>query len=188
MPRISSSGSFAGVYGIGLAASSSSEEADYVGAVMTFAQTSAPTGWTKITTYDDAIVKVGLTNVTSGGTNGFSSTFNYKTLSGSATVAGGASAATLGAPQLPPHTHDFWVFPSSAVAARGGPSASPLAALASTTGLNDLTTPTAGLGITGAPVTSVAHTHPAGTAGSPTTYFTRDMAIKYIDVIIASKD
>lgn len=188
MPRISSSGSFAGVYSVGLSAAAENEAANYVGAVMTFAQTSAPTGWTKITTYHDAILKVGLTNVTTGGVNDFSSTFNLKTLSGSATVDGGGNAFTMSAPHLAPHTHTpITVYPGS-FSVRAGPT---IAAQASSVAYNDSDTQETyvqGMRLDGGSTGGVSHSHPAGTAGSPVTYVTKDMAINYVDIILASKD
>lgn len=189
MPRTSSSGSFAGVYAVGLSGAAVSEDANYAGAVMVFAQTSAPTGWTKITTYDDAILKVSINSVTTGGTNGFSTTFTNKTLSGSVSFTSPVATvgtSTVSAPQIQPHTHTFVGGPATLITIKGGPSAI-VAVNTSTIGANPLTLPTDGLGISGSPTTSVAHTHPAPGSGTPTTYLTKNMSIKYVDVILASR-
>jgi hypothetical protein len=65
------------------------------GTVMLFAQTSAPTGWTKSTTHNDKALRVVSGTASSGGTNSFS------TVMAQTAVA----ATTLTTNQIPSHTH-----------------------------------------------------------------------------------
>jgi len=79
------------------------------GTKMLFYQAASPTGWTKVTTDDDKILRVvsGTTGGTSGGTNSFS-TVN---------IAWSTSSYALNLSQIPAHTHDY----SRGVMPGGGP-------------------------------------------------------------------
>lgn len=56
------------------------------GTVMSFFQAAAPTGWTRVTTYDDSLCRVvGSATPASGGANGFVATFNAQTNTGAFT-------------------------------------------------------------------------------------------------------
>lgn len=72
------------------------------GSVMAFYQTSVPTGWTRVTTFDDALTRiVGSATPGSGGSNGFVATFNSQTVTGNTTISTStmpAHAHTGGAP------------------------------------------------------------------------------------------
>jgi hypothetical protein len=58
------------------------------GTVMQFAQAAAPTNWTRVTTYDDALIRiVGSATPSSGGTNGFVAVYNTVTATGNFTLA-----------------------------------------------------------------------------------------------------
>ena len=69
------------------------------GTVMLFAQTSAPTGWTKSTTHDNKALRVVSGTAGSGGSVGFT------TALGTPSVSGSVSATTLSTAQMPSHTH-----------------------------------------------------------------------------------
>ena len=79
------------------------------GTVMLFAQTSAPTGWTKnTTTGDNSALRVVTGSVSTGGSVGFTTAFASQTPTGSvsiSTVSGSAGATTLTTPQIPSHAH-----------------------------------------------------------------------------------
>ena len=68
------------------------------GTVLLFAQTSAPTGWTKLTTHNDKILRVVSGTASSGGTNAFS------TVMAQTAVA----ATTLTTNQIPVHSHSAY--------------------------------------------------------------------------------
>lgn len=73
------------------------------GTPMLFAQTAAPTGWTKQTAvdYNDKALRVVSGTVTGGGSNAFSSVFTSRSVSGS------VSNTSLSLSQIPSHMH--WV-------------------------------------------------------------------------------
>lgn len=66
------------------------------GTVMLFAQTNAPTGWTKITTHDNKALRVVSGAASSGGTTGFTAAFN---------TALSTDGTTLTIDQMPSHYH-----------------------------------------------------------------------------------
>lgn len=75
------------------------------GAVMLFYQSSAPTGWTQVTSVNDVALRlVSGTGGTTGGTTAFSTVFANQTPS--INVSGlSAGATTLSTTQMPSHTH-----------------------------------------------------------------------------------
>jgi hypothetical protein len=75
------------------------------GTVMLFQQTSAPTGWTKLTTHNDKALRIVSGTVGSGGATAFSAVMN-----------GSVNATTLTTSQIPSHTHNF----TARVSASGG--------------------------------------------------------------------
>jgi hypothetical protein len=64
------------------------------GTVMLFQQTSAPTGWTKLTTHNDKALRIVSGTVGSGGATAFSAVLN-----------GSVGATTLTTSQIPSHAH-----------------------------------------------------------------------------------
>jgi hypothetical protein len=68
------------------------------GTVMLFQQTTAPTGWTKLTTHNDKALRIVSGAVGSGGATAFSAVMN-----------GSVSATTLTTAQIPSHTHTIQV-------------------------------------------------------------------------------
>ncbi len=69
------------------------------GTTMLFRQTAAPTGWTKITTWDNRALRVVSGSVTEGGNLTFTSAFSSRSQSGS------VSNHRLTLAQIPPHSH-----------------------------------------------------------------------------------
>ena len=132
------------------------------GTVMSFFQATAPAGWTQVTTHHNKALRVvGSTGGDSGGSVAFTSAFT------SQAVSGWNSATTLTSAQIPAHTHSLSVYGTS-----GG-------------GAN----PSGGGGgvITGMPITDAG----TGGGGSHSHIFTGtaiNLAVQYIDIIIASKD
>lgn len=140
------------------------------GTAMLFAQTAAPTGWTKVTTHNNKALRVVSGTASSGGSVAFSTAFASKTVSGTV----GDTALTTA--QMPVHAHTnnptggnvayanqgaFFIFPAGT---EGGN-------YIGYGGINS--TDTAGSGQT--------HTHTfTGTA--------INLAVQYVDVIIATKD
>jgi hypothetical protein len=146
------------------------------GTVALFGQTSAPTGWTKnSSTGNQNAFRIVTGSVSSGGSVDFTTAFASQTPSGTVSITSvGASAGstTLSTPQIPSHSHPTGARTSPSPVAPGGQ-------------------------IT---VTQVANTGNAGGGGSHDHPFTLssgsatfsgsaiNLAVKYIDVIRATKD
>lgn len=130
------------------------------GTVMLFVQSAAPTGWTKSTAHNDKTLRVVSGSVSSGGSVAFSTAFASRSVTGSISLG----ATTLSTAQMPSHTHSAaGVYMNSAVS--GGE------------------TGAAYNGSTGSAGGGGSHTH--------STSFTGDainMAVQYVDVIIATKN
>jgi hypothetical protein len=137
------------------------------GTAMLFAQTAAPTGWTKSTTHDNKALRVVSGTAASGGSVAFTTAFASKG------VAGTVNNTTLTTTQIPSHTHIQRAFPfvkngvSRLLAGTGQSSATPVNAS------DNLTTVATGGG--------TAHNH--GFTGTAI-----DLAVQYVDVIIATKN
>jgi hypothetical protein len=167
------------------------------GTRMLFQQTSAPTGWTKDATHNDKALRVVSGTVSSGGTVDFSSAFASRGFSGSTsseTVTGVVGGTALTNGQLPIHRHAMAA--NDTVATTPALSASNTVAYRRNTGATDAnnysltgSTLDASLGISGATGSGETHTHSfSGGAHAHTFSGSIDMAVKYVDLIIASKD
>lgn len=69
------------------------------GTAMIFNQTSAPTGWTKVTTHNDKALRIVSGAVGTGGSVAFSTAF------ASQSVSGTVGSTTLSTSQMPSHSH-----------------------------------------------------------------------------------
>lgn len=136
-----------------------------VGTRMLFQQTTAPTGWTKVAdaAYEDAAMRVTTGTAATGGSAAFTSTFTARTIlqANLPNVTLNATTSSDGA-----HTHTYNQ-PATSSGGDGGSS------------VTEFTT----VGNTGS---NGAHTHtvsvPLGGSGTPV-----DFAVKYVDVIVATK-
>jgi hypothetical protein len=146
------------------------------GTVLMFAQTAAPTGWTKnTTTGNQHALRVVTGTAGTGGTVDFTTAFASKAVTGTVSVSGSAGATTLTTPQIPSHSHPF--------TARNGGGAGPVFLSARTESYgptSTLTTNAAGGG--------GSHTHPLSISSSTFSGNAIDMAVRYIDVIRATKN
>lgn len=141
-----------------LTSASSGTAAISSGTVMLFVQTNAPTGWTKSTTHDNKALRVVSGTAGSGGSVAFTTAFASKS------VTGTVGATTLTTTQMPSHNHSFTFGAFGA----GGSAQSTYNASGSTTNSSN----TGGGG---------SHDHSfTGTA--------INLAVQYVDVIIATKD
>ena len=158
------------------------------GTAMLFAQTAAPTGWTKSTTHDNKALRVVSGSASSGGSVAFTTAF------ASQSVTGTNTPYALTAAEIPAHTHTATstdaghthasapagssfgvVIGASAYAQIGSGGATLYASGATASGTASITTTIANTGGGG------GHTHSfTGTA--------IDLAVQYVDVIIATKD
>lgn len=128
------------------------------GTAMMFVQTSAPTGWTKSTTHDNKALRVVSGAASSGGTVAFTTAFASQT-----TTIGDTTLTTA---QIPSHTHA--VSYNATTMTTGGPTV----VLTAIPG-------TSGSGASNAAGGGGSHTH---------TSTAINLAVSYVDVIIATKD
>ena len=151
------------------------------GTRMIFAQNAAPTGWTKDTTnYNQHAMRI--VTGTAGGTAGtvdFSTAFTSQAVSGSVAitaVTGSAGATTLSTAQIPSHTHNYsrsnfsGKFASSKFGVPVGQTHSTVASTAAGGG--------------------GSHTHAFSFSSGTATFSGTaiNLAVKYLDVITATKD
>jgi len=162
----------------GSAWSSAAAAAFDSGTVMLFAQTTAPTGWTKDTTnYNNSGLRVVTGNASTGGSVDFTTAFASQTPTGSVSItsiSGSAGNTTLSTPLIPSHTHGLTL--------RGGAD-------------NDFIGRGGGeAAVTGPPTGATggggAHSHPFSFSSGSGTFSGNaiNLAVKYVDVIRATKN
>jgi hypothetical protein len=150
------------------------------GTVMLFAQTAAPTGWTKnTTTGDNSALRVVTGTASTGGSVGFTTAFASQTPTGSVSitaVSGSAGNTTLTTPQIPSHTHS---------STRGANTPSPATLVFAPSGRNQGPDSTATSNATGG---DGAHSHPFSFSSGSGTFTGNaiNLAVQYIDVIRAT--
>jgi hypothetical protein len=143
------------------------------GSAMLFQQTSAPTGWTKVTTYNDYAVRIVNGTASSGGSSGFSTCFTNQTPS--INVSGlSAGATTLSTTQIPSHNHCMLVYTQC------GGGGQLIAGACSANGRNTSTTLVTNF-------TGGGGSHNHSISGSATSSAIT-LAVRYVDHIIATKN
>jgi hypothetical protein len=148
------------------------------GTVMIFGQTAAPTGFTKLVDQDNAALRVVSGTASTGGSVNFTTAFASQTPTGSvsiSSVSGSAGATTLSTPQIPSHTHTIpGLGAGGAIVYAGSPP----------TYGSIVASPTSATGGGG------SHTHPFSFSSGSGTFTGNaiNLAVKYVDVIRATKD
>ena len=152
-------------------------------AITKFAMTSAPVGWTQITSYNDHALRVTSGTASTGGTAPYTTAFSSKTASGVNNI----SLATTGT-AAPSQTHNHTAGASgvtghySAISSRPGqPGTTPMWIWPGAT--NTYQTGSNGSGATHSHTVSV----PAA-VNSPVTGSTLNFSLRYVDVIIAQRN
>jgi len=153
--------------------------------VMLFAQTAAPTGWTKNTsTGNQHALRIVTGTASSGGSVDFTTAFASQTPAGTVSVSGSAGNTTLSTPQIPSHTHtqrQGFSFSAPTSFPRGGKISVYTPSPSSYPGTNiDLTTGGTGGG--------GSHSHPLTISSATFSGNAINLAVKYVDVIRATKD
>ena len=153
------------------------------GTKMLFQQSAAPTGWTKDTTHNDKAIRVVTGTASTGGSVAFTTAFASQTPAGtiSNSVSGSTASHTLTTSQIPAHSHSLGqnsrvqVGPDNGVSYAGK----------STSGF--YATTTYSTENTGG---GQGHSHGAGTLAVSSTFSgtAMNLAVNYVDVIIATKD
>lgn len=160
------------------------------GTVMMFVQTAAPTGWTKSTTHDNKALRVVSGTASTGGTVAFTTAFASQAVSGSignttatnqATTQGGTVGdTTLALSQIPSHTHSYNEVNFSR--ARGTTTSGGAGSQGSNTGAAGSS------GSHNHAFSGSSHNHTQNAHNHTFTGTAIDMAVQYVDVIIATKD
>jgi hypothetical protein len=153
------------------------------GTVMLFAQTTAPTGWTKDTTnYNNSGLRVVTGSASTGGSVDFTTAFASQTPSGSVSitsVSGSAGNTTLSTPQIPSHNH--------VANYQSGSKSDPVQFRLDTNASTGLVRQNFSTGSTGG---GGAHSHPFSFSSGSGTFTGNaiNLAVKYVDVIRATKN
>jgi hypothetical protein len=160
------------------------------GTVMLFAQTTAPTGWTKDTTnYNNSGLRVVTGTASTGGSVDFTTAFASKAVTGTVTVTASTGqtsapvsigATTLTTPQIPSHNH------SLNLSQYGGNKAAGVGDNTNATS-NQAIGPAGGGGSHTHPGTATQHSHPVSAPAS-FSGTAINLAVKYVDVIRATKN
>lgn len=205
-----------GVLGVAGGGTGSSTGYFVSGTALVFKQTAAPTGWTKIVTDNDAALRVVSGAASTGGTVGFTTAFASQAVSGtvgttgSTTATGTVGATTLTTTQIPAHGHTYSGSTGTESANHSHRMFEVSASAALTPGPNGFFVYSIGSGSQFSGTQSANHTHSysgttanAGSGGSHDHTFTGtahthtggtftgtaiNLAVKYVDVIVATKD
>ena len=164
----------AGTNTLTLPAATATVDAFPSGTVLVFAQTAAPTGWTKSTTHNDKALRVVSGSASSGGSVAFTTAF------ASQAVAGTVGDTTLTTAQIPAHSHGV-NDPGHVHILTGTGLGSGSTGYSGTPG---------GSYPTNSAVTGITIQN-AGGGGSHTHTFTGtaiNLAVQYVDVILATKN
>jgi hypothetical protein len=153
------------------------------GTRLSFNQTFAPTGWTKDTSVDNAALRLTSGVVGSGGSVDFTTLFDTSSSAVPAgsisvlSVSGSAGATTLSTPQIPSHSHGVPSGGNAGSVDRGYQFKS-----GGGTNLGAQTTDATGGG--------GSHTHPFSFSSASATFSgtALNLAVKYVDLIIAQKN
>ena len=157
------------------------------GTAMLFVQTSAPTGWTKSTTHNDKALRVVSGSASSGGSVSFTTAFTSQSVSG---TVGTSGATTLSSGQIPNHYHQVFVNSFAGtlgLTTAGGPDGGWYGFTDQPENNNHYSTPAGSGSSTFANNDNGgggSHTHSGGTF----TGTAINLAVQYVDVIIATKD
>ena len=152
------------------------------GTRMSFQQTAAPTGWTKDTTgaLNNSAMRIVTGSVVNGGSVDCTTAFASQTPTGSVTissVSGSAGATTLTTPQIPSHNHQL---------RRSAPGSVDYNVLFEANYQGNFSAPF----VTSSTGGGGSHTHPFSFSSGSGTFSGNaiNLAVKYYDFIIASKD
>jgi hypothetical protein len=141
------------------------------GTSMLFRQTAAPTGWTKVTSFDNYALRIVSGSASTGGSVAFTTAFASGLATASTTAGGTVGSTTLGTGEIPSHSHSIntIAYTNFAACVQGGIVNEGSASLSS--------------GSTGG---GGSHTH--SFTGTGHTHTLPSFAVQYVDVIIANID
>ena len=165
------------------------------GTKMLFQQTAAPTGWTKDTTHDNKALRVVTGTASTGGSVAFTTAFASQAVSGSianatatniaATQGGTVGNTTLSTAQMPNHSHSIQRGGSEANSGGNGG----IFNLQLNSGTNFSTTQTEGsTNAHNHSFSGDSHNHTQNAHNHTFTGTAINLAVSYVDLIIATKD
>jgi len=173
------------------------------GTIMLFQQSTAPTGWTKLTTHDNKALRVVSGNVGSGGTTGFSSVFAGRTPTGNVStttngsISGSTGNTTITTSTMPSHQHlagqnTNWGNSNNLTPNFYGYGTVNVSNQSYSNIFNNFST-SSYRGYTNNQGSSNAHNHPlsatwSGSSSSTFSGSSMDFNVAHVDVIFASKD
>ena len=159
------------------------------GTSMLFVQSAAPTGWTKQTTHNDKTLRVVSGTASSGGSVAFTTAFASQTPAGSisSSVSGTTASHTLTIAEMPAHNHTGVVQQREDFNPTTGTTTQTPLGFGDTRG---------GSRASASPLTidnkggGGGHSHGAGSLAVSSTFSGTaiNLAVQYVDVIIANKD
>lgn len=169
------------------------------GTAMMFVQTAAPTGWTKATTHDNKALRVVSGTAGTGGTVAFTTAFASQSVAGSVnsttatniavTADGTVGSTTLATSQIPSHTHPFNYNLGYGYGGTYGPGTTlPQATYPGSTYAASSNTAAGGGGSHNHSFTGTSHNHTQNAHAHTFTGTAINLAVQYVDVIIATKD
>lgn len=144
-----------------------------------FQQTSAPTGWVKDTSMDNAGIRIVSGTVGTGGSANFSEVFASRRWEGTLGTSGNVGDFTLSTGNLPSHNHSYSYIANPAVATTYA--TTPYVSYSQV-----YLSPTLPVTASGPAGGGASHTHSLSLSLTFTGDF-GDFGVKYIDVILASK-
>jgi hypothetical protein len=146
------------------------------GTVMLFAQTAAPTGWTKNTsTGNNTALRLVTGTASTGGSVAFTTAFASQTPSGTVSVSGSVGNHTLTTAQLASHNHTVSILSQTG----SGPTVK---------GITDISSPTTQTFTSSSTGSNSAHNHSLTISSSTFSGNAINLAVSYVDVIRATKD
>lgn len=163
-----------------------------------FVQSTAPTGWTKDTTNNDgSAIRVTTGTASTGGTVDFETAFASQAVAGTIALSGSTASHTLTESQIPSHFHHMFIN-----SAQSGEASVPSAASGVTyrnqypyqagseifSYFLDGVSGTPSIGRSDVTGGGGGHTHGVGTLAATLTGTAIDLDVKFVDVIVCTKD
>ena len=163
-----------------------------------FVQTSAPTGWTKDTTNNDgSAIRVTTGTASTGGTVDFETAFASQSVAGTITMSGSTASHTLTTSEIPAHNHKmFHTTNTSTSPTKPGANSTvtyrnqhPYQAGSEIFSYNmHAVSGSATIGKTSDVGSGSGHSHGVGTLAGSFSGTAIDLDVKFVDVIVCTKD
>ena len=150
--------------------------------ISVFRSTTAQPGWTKITTFNEFMLRIVNGTVTSVTAQTFSTVFTSMAIPGNVVISGSAAATTITIAQMQGHSHPQGNTAILTTPTRVLITTPTFAAINVNT---TVFTPGGSVGLAGG---GLSHTHPFTNATAPAVSNTIDFNVRYVDVILAQRN